>query len=237
MIFASKSITGRVKKRNEDRHFVRKLSPDTVLIALADGLGGQPAGDVAAQTAVDFVEKNIESLTHPGAADLYRLVLKADTKIARLAKTGTALEYMGTTLLVALCTPERVFWTHVGDSRLYLFRDRTLRQITKDQTMAQFLADEGEIEKKDLASHPMQGLLEQSLGNGDCEPVSGSFPVIPGDTVLVCTDGLYSEIEDQRIIDILARNTAVTHRIDELITAADDAGGKDNITAIALDIT
>lgn len=170
------------------------------------------------------------------AEDVYRLALKADIKINLLAQGNPRLEYMGSTLLIALCTSQIVCWTHVGDSRMYLFQDKRLRQITKDQTMAQFLADEGEIPDRDVASHPMQVLLEQSLGSGDCEPVSGNFPVMPGDRVLVCSDGLYAEISNQQIARIFTADTSVEERVNTLVKTAYQAGGNDNITVVAVDI-
>lgn len=231
--YAGLSSAGK-RKRNEDCFLIKALGPDRVLFAVADGLGGQPSGHIASLTAIRTIE-NLFPSAGLSETEMAGMVLKVDDAVKESAKTDPALEYMGTTLTVALFDKGRVIWAHVGDARLYHLRECRLSQITTDQTMAQFLVEEGEITRKEALTHPMQHFLAQSLGGGGCEPESGSFKILPGEIVLLCSDGLYSEISDERIIALLSSKTAIEEKVRLLVKAADDSGGLDNITGVCLE--
>ncbi len=234
MEYFGNSSTGKIKRKNEDRFLIKKIRPDMILLAIADGLGGQPAGHIAAQTAIKAIEFFI-----PGSDDLgikvADLILKADDSVKKLSESDPKLEYMGTTLTIALSDRDRIFWAHVGNTRIYHLKHNKLLQITTDQTMAQFLVEEGEITQEKALNHPMQNLLDQSLGCGDCEPETGSFEVASGEIVLLCSDGLFSEIKPDHLKNILGSKNKIKEKISLLINAANDAGGKDNITAVAIE--
>lgn len=163
------------------------------------------------------------------------VVLKADESVTELSKTDPALEYMGTTLTIALFDKDTITWGHVGDARLYHLKEGRLSQMTTDQTMAQFLVEEGEITREEAVTHPMQHFLAQSLGGGGCEPETGSFKVGPGDIILLCSDGLYSEISEDQIVALLSSKNCVEEKVRLLVKAANDAGGHDNITVLCLE--
>ncbi len=233
MKFAGLSSKGKKRRNNEDRFLIKQISPEDVLLAVADGLGGQPAGHIAAQTAVRNIEGLLSDTKNP-EKDLSNLLIKIDDVVARLSETDPELEYMGTTLTIAFTEKKMLYWAHIGDTRIYHLRNNELIQITIDQTMAQFLFEEGEITEEEALNHPMQNLLDQSIGSGACEPETGSFPISSGDIVLICSDGLYSEISSEHIKEVLISNRSIHGKINYLIKAANDAGGRDNITAVAM---
>ena len=233
MKYAGLSSPGK-KEQNEDRFLIKKLCPDMIFLALADGLGGQPAGHIAAQTAIQAVE-NFIPCSGEIEKEMGELILKADDSVTARSKDDPALEYMGTTLTIALFDKDRIFWAHVGDARIYHLKENELFQITLDQTMAQFLVEEGEITREEAMKHPMQNFLAQSLGGGGCEPQTGSFQVTPGEIVMLCSDGLYSEINAQQIVEILSSKKNLKEKICLLVSAANDAGGHDNITALGIE--
>ncbi len=234
MKFAGNSIRGKKKKKNEDSILVREINQDMLLMAVADGLGGQPSGHIASEVAIEAIQNYFPSNENfeKQACDL---IFKAEASVTMLSGVDPDLEYMGTTLTLAILHKNKVFWAHVGDTRLYHHKDDRLISITTDQTMAQFLVEEGEITQKEAINHPMQGLLEQSLGCADCEPVTGFFELQSGDSVLLCSDGLYSEINSDQIKRILGSKRDVEEKVELLIKTANDAGGKDNISAIILE--
>jgi protein phosphatase len=234
MRYAGKSSPGKKRSRNEDRFLIKDLQPGCVLIALADGLGGQPAGDVAAQAAIDCLDA-WEPPPDAGEEDLAAAILEADRRVTHLAGSDPSLEYMGTTLTLALANQRGLLWAHVGDARIYRLGRNGLEQVTTDQTMARFLVEEGEITDQEASAHPMRHLLEQSLGCGDCEPARGFLRLEPGETILICSDGLHSEIGHREIEAILALETVVGDKVDRLLAEADRAGGRDNITALVLE--
>jgi serine/threonine protein phosphatase PrpC len=231
MKFAGNSITGNIKKQNEDHILIKEIDNDIMLLAVADGLGGQPSGHVASEVAIEAIQ-NYSPSNEGFKKQAIDLIFKAEASVTMLSDIDPDLEYMGTTLTIALINKNKVFWAHVGDTRIYHLKGNTLKTITIDQTMAQFLVDEGDITQKEALNHPMQGLLEQSLGCGDCEPKAGSFNLSTNDILLLCSDGLYSEISSEQIKNILLSKKEVQEKIELLIKAANDAGGKDNISAI-----
>lgn len=234
MDIACKSSIGKKKKVNEDRFLFKTVAHDLWLTAVADGLGGQPSGHVASEVAIQAIQ-NWTPVTENFEQEAVDLIFKADASVTMLTDVDSDLEYMGTTLTLAIIFKNKVFWAHVGDTRIYLYKNQILNQITKDQTMAQFLVDEGELSEIQALDHPMQNLLDQSLGSGDCEPDSGSFDICPGETLLLCSDGLYSEINDLQITKILAEKKQAQDKTDILINCANQAGGKDNITAVIVE--
>ncbi len=233
MKHAGLSSKGKKRTINEDRFFIKQIDFETVLMAVADGLGGQPSGHIAAQTAVDDIKafKPGSDLAEKG---LLTLLTAIDKHVERLSKSDPELAYMGTTLTLASVRDNVLFWAHVGDTRLYHLRNDTLVQRTTDQTMAQFLVDEGEITKEEALTHPMQNLLDQSIGSGDCEPETGSFPLTAGDMVLLCSDGLYSKLTAEEIKNQLVLSRSLQETIDLLIKSAVIAGAEDDITVVAM---
>jgi protein phosphatase len=161
--------------------------------------------------------------------------MEADRAILEQAREGTEFEGMGTTVTGAMLVKKIVCWVHVGDSRLFLLHGRTFIQITKDQNMAQFLADEGEISTKQARTHPMRKLLEQCVGHG-CEPDTGRFEAEKGDLLILTTDGLHGKLTNERIGALLKKRSNIETKARSLVQATIEAGAKDDITIVLAEI-
>ncbi len=222
---------GRVRSRNEDRYLVQQRPDGTLVLGVADGLGGHAGGEVAAQEVVtalsklDCVDCNVED-------QLRKLVLEADRSICERADRMPELEGMGATLTGVVIHGGTAHWVQVGDSRLYLVRNGITRQITKDQTMLQFLLDEGEITELQARSHPSRHLLDQCVGQGNCIPESGCFDVAGGDLLMLSSDGLHGALDRHVLADLLRIDCRIERKARMVLDAALESGGRDNITAV-----
>jgi PPM family protein phosphatase len=227
------SHKGLVRKSNEDRYLMKTLSDGSVLISIADGLGGEVAGDYAAEIITGKIA-GISSITKDREEEeLSKIAIAADLAMAREKEsTQEELEGMGTTLVSILLRDHIVYWTHVGDSRMYHFADSTLKQITIDQTFARFLVEEGEITEEEAKTHYSRKVMDQCIGFGDCVPETGNFPVQKDDIVILSTDGLHKKITHQEFSDILRKNNSLKDKANLLTDAAINSGGSDNITLI-----
>jgi protein phosphatase len=139
---------------------------------------------------------------------------------------------MGSTLIGVLLRDRIAYWVHVGDSRLYLFRNGTLTQVTEDQTLARFLLEEGEITAEQLPTHYSRHVMDQCVGCGYVEPETGRLEFLDGDLLVLSTDGLHREISANTFDSILKMDTDLEVKARALVKAALDAGGKDNITVV-----
>lgn len=226
---------GLVRKKNEDRLLIHKLAENSVMLAVIDGLGGQPGGDVAAQIAHDSL-LDFQLQTGPIKEQLLDLIERTNQAILSAAEKKTNLEYMGATVTAALIQGATVTWAHVGDCRIYHYRDNRLHQVTTDQNMAQFMVEEGQLTPEEAKDSPMQRLLDQCVGSPYCEPTTGRFEITAGDLLLLCTDGIHDELRAKVIADVFSSGTTLENRVEGLIQTALKAGGHDNITVVAAEI-
>ena len=223
---------GFVRKVNEDRYLIKELKDKSVLIAVADGLGGEVAGDYAAEILrgkladLNHISRNNEQ---PELDELARVI---DRTIYTESQKNHALEGMGSTLVGVLLRDRIAHWVHVGDSRLYILRKGTLTQVTEDQTLARFLLEEGEITAEQLPSHYSRHVMDQCVGCGYAEPETGRLKLLAGDLLVLSTDGLHGEIPENALNSILNTDTNLETKARALVKAALDAGGKDNITVV-----
>jgi protein phosphatase len=223
---------GLFRKSNEDRYLIKKLKDESVLIAVADGLGGEVAGDYAAEIIREKLA-GLDSISSKNVQlELDELARLIDRTIYTKGQENIALEGMGSTLVCILLRDRIGYWVHVGDSRLYLFRNGTLTQITEDQTLARFLLEEGEISAEQLPTHYSRHVMDQCVGCGYVEPETGRLEFLAGDVLLLSTDGLYRDITDNTIDTILNMERNLEIKAKALVKAALDAGGKDNITVV-----
>ena len=225
------SHTGLVRDKNEDRFLIRKLSETTVLLAIADGMGGHCGGEIAAQIVIDILTESDLDTPHD-AKQLSLLIRVANETIHREAERNHALLGMGTTTTVALVDDSIVYWAHVGDSRLYYFRGGRLKQVTTDQNMAQVLIERGELTPAQSRLSSFRNILLQCVGGYDCVPAIGHFEVAKSDFLLLCTDGLFGELPHKRITSLLAARKSVKNNAESLIEAALQTGGADNIAVV-----
>ena len=227
---------GLVKEDNQDLFFVKEFDDGSILTAVADGLGGMVEGKRAAETAKESLN-NFNPECQDVEAHLIELMQEANRRIMEMVEKEPDLEGMGTTLTAACVRNGTARWAHVGDSRLYLFRGYELRQITEDDTMAGFLLSEGELTKEEARTHPGNKFVFQCIGgSGEFEIDTGNFKVQAGDLLLFSTDGLHDEVPEEKIVSALRSRKDLEGKMDDLLSAALAAGGKDNIAVVMVEV-
>ncbi|MFF7210889.1 PP2C family protein-serine/threonine phosphatase [Streptomyces sp. NPDC008238] len=231
--FAAGSHKGMIREGNEDSGYAGPR-----LLAIADGMGGQAAGEVASSEVISTLVPLDDDI--PGSDILTSLataVQRANDQLRVMVEEDPQLEGMGTTLTALLWTGQRLGLVHVGDSRAYLLRDGVLTQITQDHTWVQRLVDEGRITEEEAGTHPQRSLLMRALdGRGQVEPDLSIREVRAGDRYLICSDGLSGVVSHQTLEDTLAGYQAPAETVQELIQLALRGGGPDNITCIVADV-
>lgn len=231
--FAAGSHKGMIREGNEDSGYAGPR-----LLAIADGMGGAAAGEVASSEAISTIVALDDDV--PGSDLLTSLgsaVQQANEQLRMLVEEDPQLEGMGTTLTALLWTGQRLGMVHVGDSRAYLLRDGVLTQITQDHTWVQRLVDEGRITEEEATTHPQRSLLMRALGSGDhVEPDLSIREVRAGDRYLICSDGLSGVVSHQTLEEALAGYQGPEETVQNLIELALRGGGPDNITVIVADV-
>lgn len=227
------SIThiGLKRAENQDRYMVRQFDPHTWLLAVADGMGGEAAGDQAAQSAIERL-KSFQPLADDPLEEFIALFKQASRDILEKVRNNNRLTGMGTTLTAALVRDGTVYWAHVGDSRVYLFRDGELRRITWDHTLPDTLLKEGDISPEEARLHPAQNMLLQCIGCGRFKTSTGTFTLREGDLLLLTSDGLHHEIPETGMLPLLRTGDNLEKTLRGLVQAALDRGGRDNITVV-----
>jgi serine/threonine protein phosphatase PrpC len=224
---AGRTDVGRQRTANEDSLMV---SPP--LFAVADGMGGAKAGEVASAVAVEAVESWRES-AEPAEAQLASIVRDANRKIYDLAVADESRRGMGTTLTLAKVHGDEVSLAHVGDSRAYRMRDGDLSQLTRDHSLVAELERSGQITAEAAEHHPQRSIITRALGpEPDVEVDTYTLAGRDGDLFLICSDGLTSMISDDEVTSILRSSASLGDAADALVRAANQSGGKDNITVI-----
>ncbi len=229
MAISTRTHIGYKKETNEDRLFTREDDPDGILLLVCDGLGGHPGGEIAASLIVESIAAQPAIMQQK---DLAELLVTAGETVTRHGASHPEVDGMGTTATLVLVHKTQVRWTHLGDGRLYHFHNNTLHCITRDQTLARLMYDQGKISRDEIRDHKLNHFLEQCLGEEDPVPDSGSFEWQPGDTLLLNTDGLHDMIPDSTIQTILAGESSLETKADQLLQEALEAGGEDNVTFI-----
>lgn len=223
---------GLKRSRNEDRHLIRETGENSILLAVADGMGGEARGDVAAQTVIDVLT-DLAGREDVAAESLRAAVDTANEQLLRMVAKEPELEGMGTTATIVLVKEMVAHVAHVGDSRLYLFRDGALEQMTSDHAFLQTFLDDGSMTPEEVSKHPFRNILDQCVGCPACAPDFKEFPVLPGDILLLTSDGLHKELDDRQIAQLLGSDAPLQSRVAGLVDAALGVGGRDNITAVA----
>jgi protein phosphatase len=222
------SDLGRQRQGNEDNYYVR--SP---LFVVADGMGGAQAGEVASEIAVKQFEGGLPDGQDPGEA-LAGLIQEANARIHAQARIDAQHAGMGTTTTAAYLTGDTVVVAHVGDSRCYLLRDDDLIRLTRDHSLVDELIRRGKLTEEQAESHPQRSVITRALGpEPNVEVDVEAFPARAGDVFLLCSDGLTSMVHEPQLKPLLADRSRPLEQIGrELIAAANEAGGRDNITVI-----
>jgi protein phosphatase len=240
--FGASSHVGLVREVNED-----SLLTDPPLFAVADGMGGHAGGEVASTLAlslalklsqqgsqwyVDIGEEEAKALIER----MRSILASVDRAIAEESHQKASLRGMGTTLTIATVTASHLFIFHVGDSRCYLLRRGNLQRLTRDQTMTQMLVDAGVMPPEALHSHHMRHMLTQAMGKGEVVIDAQHLPLEDGDRLMLSSDGLTDGVSDDQIRDMMSRGDCDA-ACGELMHAALEAGGRDNVTVIVADVS
>jgi protein phosphatase len=226
---------GSVRSANQDSYYV---DPQCRFFLVADGMGGHAGGQEASQIATTTIVTYLENHWNeeiPSEELIRAAIALANEKILEDQYQHPERQDMGTTLVMVLFRGERGFHTHIGDSRLYRFRERVLEQITEDHTWVARALKMGELTEEEARQHPWRHVLFQCLGRRDLREIE-IFPLETreGDALILCSDGLTEEISDAEIGSYLQNGVNCEEVVQNLVEAAKKAGGSDNITVIVV---
>lgn len=243
ILTAYKSDIGRNEKRqNEDYIWVdEKLG----LYIVADGMGGQEAGEIASQlastTIADMIRDQLNNINEPPTEKVVQTLVTeameaANETVFKAAKAAEQRRKMGATIVVALLQSPTVYISHAGDARAYLIRGATIMQLTRDDSWVAELEAEGLVEKDEMRDHIYGHIVTKAIGQD--KQLSPSFTLVtlrPGDWLILCSDGLWNMIEDEQILaEIQNAKGDPDQAVEGLIAAANEEGGKDNISIVAI---
>jgi serine/threonine protein phosphatase PrpC len=231
--YAVASDTGRRRRRNEDNYVV---APP--LFAVADGMGGAQAGEVASQLAASALEAG-DSDGLDGTKRIDALIQEANRRIYDRASSDPSASGMGTTMTVALVEGMTVAIGHVGDSRAYLVRGEQMEQLTEDHSLVYELLKSGKLSEEEAQVHPQRSVITRAVGTDPDVDVDGfTIEAEEGDVFLICSDGLSDMVEDEEILELVhANRDDLDKAVKALVAAANRGGGEDNITAVAFQIS
>ena len=231
--YAVASDTGRRRRRNEDNYVV---APP--LFAVADGMGGAQAGEVASRLAASALEGE-DSDGLQGLERIDALIQEANRRIYDRASTDPAASGMGTTMTVALVEEMTVAIGHVGDSRAYLVRGEQMEQLTDDHSLVNELLKSGRLSEEEAHVHPQRSVITRAVGTDPDVDVDGfTIEAEEDDVFLLCSDGLTDMVSDEEILELVhSHRDDLDKAVKALVTAANRGGGEDNITAVAFRIS
>jgi PPM family protein phosphatase len=239
------SLLGNYRENNEDAIEVKQFSDMTASI-VADGMGGQAAGEIASKRAIEVIprelRKNIGASPTPDhvKATIRKAVVQANEEIMAMGALDRDLRNMGTTVVLALWRkgPE-MYVANVGDSRAYLIRDGKIEQLTVDHSLAQALVDNKTISPAEAREHRFRNVLWKYLGSKEVGegPEVKVVPIKPGDRFLLCTDGLSGPVPDHQLLSFVGQNPDVQKCADGLGQLALDNGSRDNVSCIVVEVT
>lgn len=228
--FGSRTDVGCVRDHNED-----SLIVTPPLFAVADGMGGHAAGEVASEIAVnvlaEFAPKDLDG------AVLEHAVEEANREIIRAAHDGRGRDGMGTTMTACMLENERLLIAQVGDSRAYLLHQGKLQQLTRDHSLMADMIEAGQLTEAEARVHPNRSVITRAIGSDPhMQPDIYELNVETGDRILLCSDGICTMIEDPQIEHVMGHSRTAQECADNLVAAALEAGGFDNATAVVVDV-
>lgn len=228
--YGSRTEIGNVREHNEDSLTV--LPP---LFAVADGMGGHEAGEVASEITINTL--NDLASQSADAEALARAVVAANLNVIKAPSQGVGREGMGTTLTAAILEKERLVIAQVGDSRAYLLHNGSLQQLTRDHSLMADMIEAGQLTEAEARVHPNRSVITRAIGSDPhMQPDLYELNVETGDRLLLCSDGICGMIEDHEIASIMRQAPSAQSCADQLVEAALAAGGFDNATAVVVDV-
>lgn len=223
---------GRVRKGNEDSYLL-----EAPIYAVADGMGGHTAGDVASATAVSVISDGIAAQPPANGHALADLVSRANDVIWDKARSDPSLRGMGTTCTLLMIDGDVAHIAHVGDSRAYLLRDGSFRQLTEDHTLVERMVREGRLSAEEAANHPQRSIITRALGvDSNVQVDVLEEHLDEGDRILITSDGLTSMVGPEDIARVLDDEEDPQAAADHLVDMANEAGGEDNVTVVVLHV-
>lgn len=235
------SITdiGKKRKVNQDYLFTSEEPVGNLpnLFIVADGMGGHNAGDYASKLTVETMISEITDSFEKNPVLIFRKAISvANEKILQTAAQSQELEGMGTTVVAATCMGKYLQVANVGDSRLYIVNDKTIRQITRDHSLVEEMVRIGTITREEARNHPDKNIITRAIGAS--ESVEADYFTVEledGDVVLMCTDGLTNMLEDEEIRMIMSGARDIVEQAQTLVDTANKNGGKDNISVVLIE--
>jgi serine/threonine protein phosphatase PrpC len=225
---AGKTDPGRVRRRNEDAFVV-----DPPLFAVADGMGGAQAGEVASRLAAAAFREYREADELAPEERVQAIIKEANRRIYDRARTDSEVSGMGTTVTAALLTDGRVVIGHVGDSRAYRIRNGRLEQLTDDHSLVADLMRSGRLTAEEAEGHPQRSVITRALGTDpDVDVDTLVIEVEAGDLFLLCSDGLFTMVSDSEVLQTVERAATLDKAARDLVRAANTGGGEDNVTVV-----
>ena len=224
--------TGRKRRHNEDAYVC-----EPPLFAIADGMGGPQAGEVASRLAAAALRES--GASGGGQQRIADLIQEANRRVYDRSNSDPDTSGMGTTITVALVDEGTVAFGHVGDSRAYLIRDQSIEQITEDHSLVNELLKTGKLSPEEASAHPQKSVITRALGT-DPDVDADTFTIVaePGDVFLLCSDGLTNMVDEDLILELVEHDREdLDAALRALVRAANRGGGEDNITVVAFEIT
>jgi PPM family protein phosphatase len=232
------------RNNNEDTFIAESVMKDKFICAcVIDGVGGYEGGEIAAAIARETILKYFTVPSGELSSMMREAIMSANEKIYNEKLSSRQYENMACVLTLALIEKEknRFYYAHVGDTRLYLLRDDSLIKVTKDHSFVGYLEDSGRLQETEAMSHPKRNEINKALGFDKALPnpaeyiETGESPFLPGDMLLLCSDGLTDMVNKAGITNIISQNNSLEEKANQLIDAANNAGGKDNITVVLVE--
>ncbi len=229
------SDVGQVRKINQD-HFGSASNKFGDLYVVADGMGGHQGGEIASQMAVNSLCKSFkDSFNNNPFQFLKKGIMEANDLVLAKAEEDPTLKGMGTTVVAVIIYNGDAYYAHVGDSRIYLFRQNKSKQLTKDHSFVQQMVDEGIITEQEAEKHPEKNRILQAVGIENITPEFSTEKLYSGDSLLLCSDGLTGLVNDGEILKKIGKYSAMDAS-KELVKLANNRGGHDNITTIVIKV-
>ena len=226
---AGRTDVGLVRPNNEDRFLIAN---DLGLALVADGMGGAACGEVAAQMTVDCIAEMLRAPSPNGTVSaLEAAITEANRRVWQHARQQHECNGMGTTIVAACWRGDRLAIANVGDSRAYLLRHEQLTQLSYDQSLVNELRHNLGLTDEQIKRYANRNVLTQAIGTAENVAIrTNEIEFVPGDVVILCSDGLHGLVEDETILEILSQPVVLELQVTRLIEAAKRAGGNDNIT-------
>lgn len=234
----AKTDVGRKREMNQDYVYVtdKPVGPFPNLLVVADGMGGHKAGDFASKYTVKVVHEELEKTELDKPEEILKSIVSvANHKLIQAAQSDVKLEGMGTTLVIATVIGNTLYFSNVGDSRLYLIGDK-IKQLSKDHSLVEEMVRLGGIKAEEAKNHPDKNIITRAIGaKADVEVDFYEHRLKRGDIILMCTDGLSNMVEDEELFHIVQGGRDIVEAGQNLVNAAKENGGTDNIGIVLIE--